>query len=406
MRIAYIYTALTTLGGVDRVLTIKANYLADVLGHEVYVITDSQAGRPPVFPLSERVHHIDLQTDFDEQYHHGILRRYMVYRRLMRQYRQRLEQTLCDVRPDIVSCTLGREMDFLMDIHDGSYKIGESHIAKPYCRNLHLMEERGGLYKLVARLWRARLERAVKRLDALVVLTQRDADSWASVRPATVIHNPCTIVPQGIADVRQSKTVVAVGRMSEQKALDRLVRAWKPIAQHNPDWQLCIYGEGEKQAELELLIAELGLGQSCHLCGTTSDVASVYAGAAIYAMTSRFEGFPLVLIEAMSCGLPVVSMDCPTGAREIVTHGHNGLLVPDGDIEAMSTALQQLIDSPDLRQQLAEVALSSARDRFGMEPVMHQWELLFDGLKLQRGATTFAPRCNKSGIAMLKYPLC
>ena len=182
MKILYVYTALLTQGGVDRVLTVKANYLAERLGHDVWVVTDSQCGRPLVFPLSPRVHHIDLQTDFDEQYHHGILRRYGIYRRLMRQYRQRLEALLMEVRPDIVCTTLGREMDFLTDIGDGSCKVGESHIAKPFCRNLHLMEARGFPYNIVARLWRRRLEKSVARLDDLVVLTERDADNNPLIR--------------------------------------------------------------------------------------------------------------------------------------------------------------------------------------------------------------------------------
>lgn len=380
MKIAYVYTALTTLGGVDRVLSIKANYLADVLRHEVWIITDSQAGRPPVFPLSPRVHHIDLETDFDEQYHHGTIRRYFIYRRLMRQYRERLERTLSEIRPDITSCTLGREMDFITSLNDGSRKIGESHIAKPFCRNFHLMEARGFPYNIVARVWRRRLEQAVKRLDALVVLTERDAASWADVRKAVVIHNPCTIEPHSLAKVRESKTVVAVGRMSEQKALDRLVKAWAGVHEAHPDWQLCIYGEGEMQEQLQQLIIQLGLQSSCRLCGTTDDVASVYASAAIYAMTSRFEGFPLVLIEAMTCGLPVVAMDCPTGTREIIEPDRNGLLVPDGDIAAMTDALNRMIAEPELRERLASGALQSARKRFAIDPVMRQWTALFNSI--------------------------
>lgn len=381
MRIAYVYTALTTLGGVDRVLSIKANYLADVGGHEVYIITDSQAGREPVFPLSKRVKHIDLQTDFDQQYHHGILRRYFVYRKLMRQYRERLEQTLIEIRADITCCTLGREMDFITQLRDGSRKIGESHIAKPYCRNLHLMEARGFPYNIVARMWRRRLENAAKKLDALVVLTQRDAQSWATVRSAVVIHNPCTIEPKTLADTAHSHKIIAVGRMSEQKAFDRLVRAWQPLTERFPDWDLCIYGEGELRHRLEQLIEELGVKSSCHLCGTTSDVAKEYASSAMFAMTSRFEGFPLVVIEAMTCGLPVVAMDCPTGTREIVETEKNGILVPDGDVKSMTDALSRLMSDSNLRQRMAQGALTTAHTRFAIEPIMQQWLQLFHSVQ-------------------------
>lgn len=376
-KIVYVYTALLTQGGVDRVLTVKANYLAERLGHEVWVVTDSQAGRPLVFPLSPKVHHIDLETDFDEQYHHGPLRRYLVYRRLMRQYRSRLEALLDRLRPDIVITTLGRDMDFLTDLHDGSRKVGESHIAKPFCRNLHLMEARGFPWNIVARTWRHRLERAVARLDALVVLTQRDADSWAAVRTAHVIANPITIKPRREAAVLTSRTVVTVGRLSEQKALDRFVRAWAGVARRHPDWQLLIYGEGGEEEALRSLITTLGLTASCRLMGTTNDVAAVYASAAVYAMSSRFEGFPLVLIEAMTCGLPCVAMDCPTGPGEIIDNERNGILVPDGDEPALTAALCRLIESPELRLRLASQARHDALERYGLDATMQRWQNLF-----------------------------
>ena len=381
MKILYVYTALLTQGGVDRVLTVKANYLADRLGHEVWMVTDSQAGRPLVFPLSPKVHHVDLHTDFDEQYHHGIVRRYFVYHRLMRQYRRRLTDLLMQVRPDIVCTTLGREMDFLTDIHDGSCKVGESHIAKPFCRNLHLMEARGFPYNIVARHWRRKLERAVAQLDELVVLTQRDAESWASVRQAKVIANPVTVVESGEADIVASRIVVAVGRMSEQKALDRLVRVWATVTRLHPEWQLQLWGEGDEQPALQRLIDTLGIGLTCRLMGTTNDIASVYTSASIYAMTSRFEGFPLVLIEAMTCGLPVVAMDCPTGPGEIIDDDSNGLLVPDGDEPAFAAALSRLMSDSELRSRLAAQARADAVARYGLDATMQRWEEMFERLK-------------------------
>ena len=377
----YVYTALLTRGGVDRVLTVKANYLAERLGHEVWVVTDSQCGRPLAFPLSPKVRHVDLGTDFDAQYHHGAIMRYVIYRRLMRRYRRRLQRLLLDVRPDIVCSTLGRDMDFLTSLPDGSAKVGESHIAKPYTRNFHLLEARGWPYSIVARLWRRRQERAVARLDALVVLTQRDAQSWAPVRPATVIANPVTIDVGPPARVEASATVVAVGRLSEQKALDRLVRAWAAVAARHPDWQLQLWGEGEGRGALQDLIARLGLDASCRLMGTTADIASVYASAAIYAMSSRFEGFPLVLVEAMACGLPVVAMDCPTGPAEIIDSGRNGILVPDGDEAALADAICRLIEDPALRTALARQARADALGRYGIDATMQRWEALFASLR-------------------------
>ena len=143
MTIVYLYTALCTVGGADRSIIQKANYLADEMHQDVFIITDSQKERPPVFPISPRIRHIDIAIDFDRQYHHNLLVRGYYYFTLMYLYRKKLEYWLKTLKPDIVISTLGRELDFLTQLDDGSVKIGESHIAKPYTRNLHLMEQRG-----------------------------------------------------------------------------------------------------------------------------------------------------------------------------------------------------------------------------------------------------------------------
>lgn len=140
----------------------KANYLADEMHQDVFIITDSQKERPPVFPISPRIRHIDIGIDFDRQYHHNLLVRGYYYFTLMHLYRKKLEYWLKTLKPDIVISTLGRELDFLTQLDDGSVKIGESHIAKPYTRNLHLMEQRGFPYKQIARHWRKKQEEAVK----------------------------------------------------------------------------------------------------------------------------------------------------------------------------------------------------------------------------------------------------
>lgn len=163
MTIVYLYTALCTVGGADRSIIQKANYLADEMHQDVFIITDSQKERPPVFPISLRIRHIDIGIDFDRQYHHNLLVRGYYYFTLMHLYRKKLEYWLKTLKPDIVISTLGRELDFLTQLDDGSVKIGESHIAKPYTRNLHLMEQRGFPYKQIARHWRKKQEEAVKK---------------------------------------------------------------------------------------------------------------------------------------------------------------------------------------------------------------------------------------------------
>lgn len=380
MKIVYIYTAICTKGGVDRVLTVKANYLADAMGHEVYIITESQADRPLAFPISPNVRHIDLGVDFAEQYHKpNLLSRFLCYRRLMKEYRRRLTAKLLEIRPDIVSSMCGREMDFLCDIPDGSKKIGESHIAKNFMRNFHLMEAKGFPHNLIARYYRRKQERAIARLDALVVLTQNDAESWRSVRPCVIIPNPITVAA-GVEHNEQSKRIISVGRYSEQKGFERLIDAWALIHRQHPGWHVDVFGEGELQDFLQQRIKEKGVQASFHLLPPTSDIAGEYAQSAFYVMSSRFEGFGLVLVEAMACGLPVISFDCPYGPADIISHQTDGELVPEGDVRQLSQAMSRFIDDSELRKKYGAAAKMSAQ-RYAIGNIMQQWVKLFENLK-------------------------
>lgn len=379
MKIVYIYTALTLFGGVDRVLTLKANYLAEKLGHDVYIITDSQAGRLPVFPLSPKVHHIDLKTNFNEQYRYGIIKRYFCYRRLMRLYRQRLERTLYEIKPDIVSTTCGRDLDFLTQINDGSKKIGESHTVKQYCRNFHIMEARGGIYKIVAKYWRRKQEQAISKLDEFVVLTKYDAQSWKTIRKAQIIPNPISITNAQTSTCKNKK-IISVGRLSEEKGFDTLIKAWRIVTEKYPDWELNIYGEGELKDSLEKQIKENHLDKSLHLCAPTKNITDKYAESSIYVMSSRFEGFGLVLIESMACGLPCISFNCPHGPAEIIENGVNGILVENGNIEKLAEAMEELIDNDEKRIAMGGNAQQSVQ-KYSPDNIMNMWVKLFYKLR-------------------------
>ena len=379
MKIAYIYTALTSVGGVDRIIINKANYFADILEYDVYIITDSQAGRPPVFPLSPKVHHIDLETDFDEQYHYGIIKRFMCYRRLMKQYRKRLEETLKEIRPDIVLTTCGRDMDFLTKLQDGSKKIGESHIAKQYCRNFHLMEARGGLYKIVARYWRRKLEKAIAQLDGFVVLTQHDADSWAHIKKATIIPNPLPFIPQAYSNCL-SKKIISVGRYAEQKGYDLLIEVWSKIARKYPDWEINVYGHGEQEEMLQGLIETFHVTDSFKLNPPSKNIKEKYVESSIYVMSSRFEGFGLVLIEALACGLPCISFNCPHGPADIIKNGENGILVGNGNIEELANAIENLINDEEKRIKMGQQAQKIVQ-KYSPDNIMKMWVELFNKIK-------------------------
>jgi glycosyltransferase involved in cell wall biosynthesis len=230
------------------------------------------------------------------------------------------------------------------------------------------------------------LGQALAELDRFVVLTEADARDYREAFPSEagkvrVIRNSTPwVATQARTAAPDHKVVVAAGRLVGQKGFDRLITAYAPIARTRPDWQLHIYGEGPNRPRLERMIARRGLGGHVVLKGHVPDFDRALESASLYAMTSRFEGFPMVLIEAMSKAVPAISFDCPRGPGEIITDGHDGRLVADGDIRGFTRALLSLMDDPERRSRMAAEALRTAA-QYRTEAVMQQWEDLFAELR-------------------------
>jgi len=177
--------------------------------------------------------------------------------------------------------------------------------------------------------------------------------------------------------------VVAAGRLVEQKGFDRLIAAYEPLAAAYPDWQLHIYGKGQQRRALSRLIRQRRLTDQVQLKGYKPNLREVFSGASVYAMTSRYEGFPMVLLEAMSVGLPLVSFDCPTGPAEMIDDGRNGRLVPDGEVTAFTNALAELMADAELRRRMGVVGRRTV-EQYTVNAVGARWERLFDELAARR----------------------
>lgn len=381
IKIAYIYTALLTVGGVDRMLTSKANYMADHLGYDVYIITDSQQGRPPVFPLSPKVQHIDLETNFDKQYHHRILVRACYYFALMHQYKKRLIKLLDEINPDIVDTTVGREMDFIGSLkRSGRKVIGEIHIAKRFMRNFHLMIEQGGIKAMVAKYWTRKQERNVSKLDRLVVLTENDAKAWHGIAKTEVIPNFSPVSSSKVS-LRNAtfKRAIAVGRYEEQKGFDILIDAWAIVHEKHRDWTIDIFGQGTLKGQLEEQIKRKGLQGIVNLMPPTDEIKKEYESSDFFVLSSRFEGFGLVLVEAMSCGTPCVSFDCPNGPHDIIKDNEDGLLVANGNVDALAEGICYMIENPEERIIMGNAARKNVK-RYSIDAIMARWDEFFKSL--------------------------
>lgn len=377
MHILYIYSEITILGGTDKVLVKKANYFANH-GYQVTVVTEAQMGRPLSFPLDRAVRHIDMGLDFNSQYQRGTLGRAYVYYFLMYKYKKRLRKIIYKERPDIIISIMGRSIDVVSSIHDGSVKIVEAHTAKNFLRSYHIMELRGVLFKYIAQYLRSKMCNHVAKLDGIVLLTQQDANDWKEAKRTFVIPNPIPSFPKERASL-DNKQVIMVGRYNDAKGYDYLISAWEKVHSRHPDWVLNAYGSGELHDQVVGWIAEHHLEDSFILHEPTNHITEKYLESSICVLSSRYEGFSLVILEGMACGVPFVSFDCPHGPRNIIRNGEDGLLVDYLNVQALADGICRLIEDESLRKRLGAQAKVNVQ-RFKEENVMSQWEELFSSL--------------------------
>lgn len=363
MRIAYLIHSLHNAGGMERGLSVKSSWLAAQPGYEVYIITASLRDRKPYFPLDSRIKLIDLGTgDF-------------VGPALWR-YSSKLDKVLCELRPDVCISLGGNEIGVLPCMKDGSVKMAEFHFSREKFDRKYGKTALGRLY---AAFRLRRFERAAGRVSQLVVLTEADRKEWLDVLPSVrQIYNPVTI-PEATPSSLTRRRFVAVGRLEAQKNFQGMVRVWGMVAEAHPDWTLDIYGEGSLKQKLEQQILEAGLQGKVRLMGQTDCLQKELSDSSGILLSSSFEGFPLCLIEASACGLPLVSYDCRKGPAEIVEDGVNGFLVDEGDEAALASAVCKVIEDEELRASMGARALQTA-SRFRLDVIMRQWQVLFEEL--------------------------
>ena len=333
--------------------------------------------------MSDKVKVVNYELGFEELWKAPFLRKVFLYLSKQRKYKKMLSAELMRIQPDITISMLRREINFLTRLKDGSKKIGELHVNRANYRNFEANDS-NKLKQLFAKFWMKSLVGKLKRLDQLVVLTDKSKTSWPELSNVTVIPDPITIEVKS-AEVKSekcSKRVITIGRYAYQKGYDLLLQAWAEVEKHYTDWTLEIYGMGDQSLYRQMML-DLGIDTNrCLLNGPVDDVRQVYKDSSIFVLSSRFEGFGLVLVEAMAYGLSVVSFDCPAGPDEIITDGYDGLLAPSGDVKALAKKLMLLMADVELRKRLSQNACQSAR-RYVMDTIADKWVDLFDKLMVK-----------------------
>lgn len=383
MNLLYCIPHLYNSGGMERVLTQKVNWLAAHTDYTITIVTTepTPTGTPKCyFPLSEKVQVVELNIDFNADYTKPLLPKYCAHMRRMRAYKRALTEYIVQHGIELCISLGGKEIAFLR--HLPCRTIAEMHFAMDQRRQLIEANHKSLFWSLVGEVRTRQLVQAVKPLERLVVLTEADKAAWekAGCTNVTVIPNPCSLDGQKVSiKSAKSKTILAVGRLHEQKGFDLLLHAWKPIEKTYSDWSLRIVGEGPKRAELEAQIESQGLKRVV-LAGATNNVLDEYEAASIFVLSSRYEGLPLALIEAMWSGLPCIAFDCPQGPAELLAEDR-GWLVPNGDIAELTAQIAYALSHPEEALKCAQKAQSFAQTTYSEAAIMPQWVQLIESCK-------------------------
>jgi len=373
MIIVYCIDSIHGVGGIQRVTLMKANALAAINQNMVWIIFTDGSGQL-CFPLSANVHTINLginyyEDDWKSKWH--VLKGLFIKRT---QHKRKLKKALNEILPDVVISVGQSEKNLLPAIQGKWATVREFHFARDY-RQLHARS----VFDRILAFGGDFMDRLLLgRYDRIVVLTQEDYDRhWQKKKNVSVIPNPAVL--SSASSSLDSKRILAVGRLAYPKNFTSLIRAFSFVASRFPEWSLDIYGEGNERESLSSEILTLGLSNSVWLMGNRTDIQSLMTDYSLFAMTSRFEGFGMVLVEAMSCGLPVVSYACPCGPKDIIRQGVDGFLVPPGDENMLADRICQLIEDESLRKEMGTAAHERAK-HYSIERILPMWMSLFEEL--------------------------
>ena len=378
MKIAYVFSTLAKTGGTERMIAEKANYLAERFSYDVTIINcfqrDDEANR---FPVSEKVKQINIGIPYYSQYKYKYPKRLWIKRQLNNQVRKSISHYVRLVDPDILIGISFFNANLVSSVRCRAKIIIESHEAR-----LLTMSSYNGKHSFLTRLYLKVFKyfyfRTTERnADVVVTLTEDDKKLWKRTKHIEVIPN-FSAMPISNFTSCTSQRIIAVGRLEWEKGYVRLIEIWRIVSARHPDWHLDVFGEGSMHDTLEALIDSHNV-KNFTLHKATSDISQEYANSSICVVTSYFESFSLVLLEALRHGVPCVAFDCPFGPRNIINDAYDGFLVVNDSTRLFAERICRLIEDEELRKQFSERAIEKAK-AFDVDVIMNKCAVLYQQL--------------------------
>ena len=366
MRVVFVLHSLANYAGIERVMSDKMNYMAQQ-GHQVTLVTYEQGLHPYSYALNDSIRCINFaDCCFFSLYRYRVPVRLWKMWRMKRLFKQHFHELVAETSPDVI-VTVSNAGDFMNEILTVpcGKKVVEIHGAYPAIMKANAWQEKIKNYFLL---------KALKKSDLLISLTHADADCWKShVSNVLYAPNPVTFYDNDVTAVKKKKgRILYVGRLEPEKRVDRLIDAFSMIANQYPDWYVDVYGTGNLKDSLLDQVRQLGLIHRIHFFPPTHQIKHEMQMSQILVLTSDFEAFGLVVVEAMACGTPVISTCCPFGPSEIIEDGVTGLLC-QLDSKDLASKMAWLMSHEQERFEIGGEAHRAAA-RYQKEIVMKEWE--------------------------------
>lgn len=357
MKLLYITNGITGSGGLERVLSVKASLLAENYEYEVHILSLNETGKELFFSFSKKVNIHSIEVS-------GNPIQYLL------KYKNGIQKLIDTIQPDVISVCDDALKGFLLPIliKIKTNLIHESHSSL-------LLGDKGTGVPLVKKIQHQLKQLLGKRFSKIVLLTQGNRKEW-TLNNLEVIPNPLAFQTTQISSL-QNKKIIAVGSYSYNKGYDLLLQIWAKIEKQFPDWQLNIYGKNTNQ-NLQSEAEKLNL-KNINFSEPVENIKARYLESSIFVLPSRSEGFGMVLLEAMSCGLPMISFDCPNGPKDIITEDEDGFLIENGNVAMFAEKLKLLMDSENLRQEMGLKGFENVR-RFEADKIVKMWDLFFKNI--------------------------